>query len=131
MERTNTGISGGSKIIHWGWGALVDPGGTAGAQPPTGSNSFIFTYIFIGRSEGSLPACPPNRIQIFHFRIHFCQKVPTSEVGAPQWLGTPQQKILDLPLVSAKKCPCCRSVPPQQEILDLLLGGVLSHWGGH
>ena len=26
---------------------------------------------------------PYNRIQFFRFRIHFCRKVPTLEVGAP------------------------------------------------
>ena len=26
--------------------ALADPGGAASARPPTGSNSFIFAYLF-------------------------------------------------------------------------------------
>ena len=38
---------------------------------------------------GAASTQPPNRIQFFHFCICFCQKAPTSEVGAPQRLGTP------------------------------------------
>ena len=40
--------------------------------------------MIIGGSRGG--RCrrpPPNRIQFFHFRIHFCQTVPTLKVGAP------------------------------------------------
>ena len=38
---------------------------------------------------GCQPCMPPNRIQFFHFRICFHQKVPTLEVGGPQQLGAP------------------------------------------
>ena len=48
---------------------------------------------------GCHPCMPPNRIQFFHFRICFHQKVPTLEVGAPQQLGAPQWEILDPPLL--------------------------------
>ena len=54
--------------------SLADPGGTARA--------------------------PPNGIQFFCF----CQKAPMSEVGAPQWRGTPQQEILDPPLNIVTVC---------------------------
>ena len=42
-------------------------------------------YLFSGGSGGRCHQRPPppNRIQFFHFCTHFCQKVPTSEVGAP------------------------------------------------
>ena len=32
---------------------------------------------------GGAACAPPNRINFFHFHIRFCQKVYTSEVGAP------------------------------------------------
>ena len=44
---------------------------------------------------------PPNRINCFHFRIHFHRKVYVSEVGAPpNGSVPPQREILDLPLVN-------------------------------
>ena len=46
--------------------SLADPGGHRQRMPP-----------------------PPNRINFFHFHIHFCRKVYVSEVGAPQWVGAP------------------------------------------
>ena len=59
-----------SKNVHK---TLADPGGAAGA--------------------------PPNRINFFRFRIHFCQKVYVSEVGAPpNGFAPPQREILDPPL---------------------------------
>ena len=41
--------------------------------------------LTIGRSRGACPAHapPPHGTQFFCFRIHFHQKVPTSEVHAP------------------------------------------------
>ena len=53
--------------------------------------------LFIGRSKGECRRhAPPNGIQFFYFCTHFHRKVPTSEVGAPQWLGAPpQREILD------------------------------------
>ena len=45
--------------------ALADLGGVPGARPP------------------------PHGTQFFHFRIHFCQKVPVSEVHAPPNGSTP------------------------------------------
>ena len=50
---------------------LADPGGAAGACPPTGSNSFIFTYVFAEKHLRRRSAPPP------------------------QQLGTPQREILD------------------------------------
>ena len=42
---------------------------------------------------------PPYGTQFFHFRIHFHQKVPTSEVHAPPLTGArPLREILDPPL---------------------------------
>ena len=35
---------------------------------------------------------PPHGTQFFHFHIHFHQKVPTSEVHAPQWVHAPHGK---------------------------------------
>ena len=40
--------------------ALVDPGGAAGASPPTGSNSFIFAYVFAKKCPHRRSALPPN-----------------------------------------------------------------------
>ena len=40
----------------------------------------------------------PQRDPILSFCMRCCQKVPTSEVGAPQWLVVPQREILDPPL---------------------------------
>ena len=48
--------------------------------------------------QGTLLACPPNRIQFFRFCMCFCWKAHMSEVGTPQQVSTPQQKILDPPL---------------------------------
>ena len=49
--------------------------------------------------EGALPArAHPPMGSNSCFCIHFHQKVSMLEVGAPQWLSAPQQKILDQPL---------------------------------
>ena len=37
----------------------------------------------IGGSRGRAGCTPPYGTKFFHFRIHFCQKVPTLEVQAP------------------------------------------------
>ena len=61
---------------------------------------YEYTNI-IGGSRGAplAHAPPPNRIQFFRFHIHFCQKVPMSEVGAPPTARRPPQgEILDPPL---------------------------------
>ena len=52
---------------------LADLGGAAGARPPTGSNSFIFTYIF-------------------------AKKYPHRRLAPPNSLVPPQREILDPPL---------------------------------
>ena len=44
--------------------------------------SVIFSYV-IGGSRGRAGRTPPYRTQFFRFHIHFCQKVPVSEVHAP------------------------------------------------
>ena len=47
---------------------------------------------------------PPNRIKFFQFYICFHQKAPVLEVDAPPMrVGTPQQEILDLPLIGQIK----------------------------
>ena len=53
------------------------------------------------RIQVALPAHHPlpNGTQFFCFHIHFCRKVPVSEVSAPQWISAPQQEILDPQLV--------------------------------
>ena len=48
------------------------------------------SWLSIGGSRGRCRRPhppPPNGIKFFHFRIRFHQKVPASEVGAPQRLG--------------------------------------------
>ena len=56
-------------------------------------NNFIITLLRkchgypLADPEGAAGAPPPNGIKFFHFRIRFHQKVPASEVGAPQRLG--------------------------------------------
>ena len=37
--------------------------------------------------QGGASAPPSNGTQFFHFHIHFRQKAPVSEVGAPQRVG--------------------------------------------
>ena len=59
-----------NKIIN----ALADPGGRRGARPPTGSISFVFTYVFAEK-------CTRRRL------------VPPPNGSAP-----PQREILDPPL---------------------------------
>ena len=50
------------------------------------------------KSFGHMP--PPNRIKFFQFYICFHRKAPVLEVDAPPMgVGTPQQEILDLPLI--------------------------------
>ena len=44
----------------------------------------------IGWSRGRAP--PPNGTQFFHFRIHFHQKAPASEVDAPHRVDAPYGK---------------------------------------
>ena len=63
-----------------------------------------YCYITIGGSRGRRRRAPPNRINFFRFRICFCQKVYTSEVGTPP-MGRhpPQWKILDLPLITVRQ----------------------------
>ena len=57
------------KVKHW-----RIQGGAPPAPPPTGSNSFVFTYVFAEK--------------------HTCRRsAPPQQVGAP-----PQRKILDPPL---------------------------------
>ena len=47
-------------------------------------NTYPSTRVIIGGSRGGVPgARPPYGTQFFRFRIHFHQKVPTSEVHAP------------------------------------------------
>ena len=60
----------------------------------------VWLDIIGGSRGGAAGAHPPNRIQFFCFCIHFCQKVPTSEVGAPPngSVPPPQWEILDPPL---------------------------------
>ena len=53
------------------------------------SDSFTYYTGSIGRSRGACQAHAPYRTQFFHFRIHFCQKVPTSEVQGPPPTGNP------------------------------------------
>ena len=55
--------------------SLADPGGHRWCAPPTGSNSFVFAYVFT-------------------------KKCLRRKLAPPQWLGTPpQREILDLPLI--------------------------------
>ena len=53
----------------------------------------------IAGSRGACPAHAPYGSQFFHFRIHFHQKVPMSEVHVPpNGVHAPLWEILDLPL---------------------------------
>ena len=45
--------------------------------------SYIKGYQLHWQIQGRRQGPPPNRIQFFCFRILFCLKVPTSEVGTP------------------------------------------------
>ena len=47
------------------------------------------TRLDIGGSRGRAGRTPPYGTQFFHFRIHFCQKVPVSGVHAPPNGSTP------------------------------------------
>ena len=49
----------------------------------------MFTSHALADPGGHRQHMPPNRINFFHFRIHFCQKVYASEVGTPPWVGAP------------------------------------------
>ena len=58
-------------------------------------------WITIGGSRGPCPAHAPHGTQFFRFRIHFHQKVPTSEVHTPPNGCTPPLwEILDPPLIT-------------------------------
>ena len=50
---------------------------------------FIHIHISLADLGGRARRTPPHRTQFFHFRIHFHQKVPTSEVHAPPNACTP------------------------------------------
>ena len=53
----------------------------------------------IGGSRGRAGRTPPYGTQFFCFHIHFCRKVPMSEVHAPPNGSTPPlREILDPPL---------------------------------
>ena len=45
-------------------------------------------HFSLADPEGCCQHAPPNRIDFFHF----CRKVYTLEVGAPQWIGTPSNR---------------------------------------
>ena len=62
-----------------------------------GATSILISGGSMMRRRRFLPP-PPQRTQFFHFRIHFHQKVPASEVGAaPRPAGRrPQREILSL-----------------------------------
>ena len=71
-----------------------------------GNLTIYYALVDLGGGGGAAGACPPNRIQFFCFHIHFCRKVPTSEVGTPttarcppngkSWIRPCYESTLDL-----------------------------------
>ena len=85
--------------------ALADPGGAASA-PPTGSNSFVFAYVFAKK-------CPHRRL------------------APPKWLGAPppQREILDPLLEWLTKFPLYNKPFIMTFLSDKLLSGLQLVWG--
>ena len=97
--------------------------------------------VHIGGSRGHCWHAPPP------IHIHFYQKVPTSEAGAPQQVSTPQWEILDPLLIQvdypvdngALSCFCWTKVHFEGQLVPYgwnlddtaRVGYRISHWGEH
>ena len=114
------------RVLSSHWQIQGGPIGSP-APPPTGPNSFLFTYVSakkcpcrrlattqcIGGSRGALPASPPPTGSIsFIFTYIFTKKCMRWRLAPPQWVSTPPNGKSWI-----RHCPN-GSAPPPWEILD-------------
>ena len=89
-------------------------GGRAGrTPPPTGPNSFIFTYISFADLGGACPVhAPPMGPNSFIFAYIFTEKCPRWRSTPPMGACPPYRKSWICHCIFTKKCPCWGSTPP-------------------
>ena len=89
------------------------------------AQSTVNACMLLADPGGALLAhAPPNRINFFHFRIRFCQKVYASEVGAPpQQVGAPLNGKSWI-----RHCMQCSKACMHSQLIELSLHMPTGHW---